>query len=293
MKVLKNRAVAVAVLIAAIVLSSLYGLWKRPAAEAPEGGPKLDTSLSTAYYEQFIADGADVLSAKTERSLCVYNANWDALSESILAVVTVPGAGDGIEDAAWRWFDDLEMGGNDALLLFDAGAQAYYVAASGTFYDRFDAQPVSFVDTCLLEYVQEGDYDGAALNLFGQLHPLFDGSGGSASSVIGAVLPVLVLLLFLMVLFTILDHRRYSVWHSRYGGMVTPPVLYRPILWWHRPGSAWYRRRSAPPPPPGPGGPRPPMGSGTPRPPVGGTRPGPRPASGPRPVSGPRRLTGP
>ena len=35
MKLLKNRAFAVAVLIAAIVLSSLYGLSKKPDVEVP------------------------------------------------------------------------------------------------------------------------------------------------------------------------------------------------------------------------------------------------------------------
>ena len=85
MKLLKNRAVAVLVLVAAIVLSSLYGLSKKPAVEGPGGGPPLDESLSTAYYQDFIVDEANVLSAKTEKSLCLYNANWDQLDSVILA----------------------------------------------------------------------------------------------------------------------------------------------------------------------------------------------------------------
>lgn len=292
MKLLKNKAVAVLILAAAIVLSSLYGLSKKPAVEAPEGGAPLDESLSTAYYKDFIVDEANVLSAKTEKSLCLYNANWDKADGGILAVVTVRSAAGGVEDAAWDWMDALELGENDAILLFDTGAKDAYVVASGRFYDRFASQPDSFVDACLTEYVQRADYDAAALNLFGQVHLLFGSasSGGTVFSIIGAVVPLIILLVVLVVLFNIMDSVRYTGWHRRYGGMGVPPVVYRPILWWHRPGSSWYRRRQMPPPPPGSPGPRPPMGGmggfgSGPRPPIGGGRP---PMGGSRPSSPPR-----
>lgn len=289
MKLLKNRAVAVIVLVAVVVLTSLYGLSQKPAVEAPEGGMELDTSLSTAYYEDFIIDNAGVLSAKTEKSLCIYNANWDKHSDGLLAVVTVHSTGGDVENAAWDWAEDLELGDNDAILLFDTGEKDAYVVANGTFYDRFASQPASFVDTCLEDYLRKGDYEGAALNLFGQVHLLF-GTGNSSwdsGGVISAIILFIVLVVILAVLFSLLDSVRYNSWHRRYGGMAGPTVVYRPILWWHRPGGAWYRRRNAPPPPPssGPGmGPRPPLGgrppiSGTPRPPAGGSS---RPFSPPR-----------
>ena len=64
-----------------------------------------------------------------------------------------------------------------------------------------------------------------------------------------------ILLLVLVCVFTWLDRMRYDRWNRRYGAMGVPPVVYRPILWWHRPGSAWYRMRRNPPPPPPPGRP--------------------------------------
>ena len=278
MKIFKNKAVAILIMVAAIVLSSLYGLSKRPAVEVPEGGAALDASLSTAAFEQYIVDQAGVLSAKTEKSLSLYNANWDRMAGSIMAVVTVKNTSGGAEDAAWDWADQLQLGVNDAILLLDVGSGDYSVAASGTFYDRLDAQSVSFVDACLLEYVQRADYDSGTLNLFGQVHLLF-GAGhtdqtGGVFSIVGAIIPIIILLIVLIVLFNIIDGIRYRSWYSRYGGMGVPPVVYRPILWWHRPGTSWYRRRRTPPPPPrGPGsGPRPPMGNG-PRPPMGGGTP--------------------
>lgn len=289
MKLLKNKAFAALVLIAAIALSSLYGLSKRPQVEVPEGGAALDDSLSTAYLSAYLVDEAGVLSAGTEKSVLLYNANWDKNSRGILAVVTTRGTASlgGIEEAAWTWAEDLLLGENDAILLIDAGAEDYRLVASGTFYDLLAAQSVSFVDACMADYVQQKDYNGGVLNLMGQLH-LLQGSGayssgGGAFGIIAALIPIFVLLILLIVVFTMLDSLRYSSWYGRYGGMPVPPVVYRPILWWHRPGSRWYRRRCAPPPPHHRGpGPRPPMGGGPrgPRPPMGG---GPRP---PRPPMG-------
>lgn len=299
MKLLKNRAVAVIVLIAAIVLSSFYGYSKKPDIEVPEGGAPLDTSISSGTFQQYIEDEAGVLSAGTEKTIQLYNANWDRMTGSILGVVTLRNAAGGLENAAWDWADTLLLGENDAILVLDTGAKEYTVVASGRFFDRLDAQPASFVDTCLYDYVQRGDYDGGVVNLLGQLHLLMGGAygeGGNSSSgsgvlsVIAAFIPVIILLIVLVVLFNLLDSIRYRSWYGRYGTMAAPPVVYRPVFWWHRPGSSWYnRRRHAPPPPPPPrpprpprppmgGGPRPPRG-GSPRPPMGGNS---RPSSSPR-----------
>ncbi len=288
MKLLKNKAFAAFVLIAAIALSSLYGLSKRPQVEVPEGGAALDDSLSTAYLSAYLVDEANALSAGAEKSILLYNANWDKSNRGILAVVTTQGTASlgGIEEAAWTWAEDLLLGENDAILLIDAGAEDYRLVASGSFYDLLAAQSTSFVDACMAGYVQQKDYSGGVLNLMGQLHLLLQpyGSGGEGGSgvfgVIAALIPIVLLLIFLIVLFTMVDSLRYSSWYGRYGGMPVPPVVYRPILWWHRPGSRWYRRHYAPPPPRHRGpGPRPPMGGGPrgPRPPMGG---GPRPPMG-------------
>ena len=294
MKLLKNRGFAAIVLIAAIVLSSLWGLSKMPEVEVPQGGAALNENLSTTEYEDFIIDNANVLSGKAEKSLSLYNANWD-LTGSIMAVVTVRDAGGNLEDAAWDWANDLELGENDAILLLDTGAKEGCVVASGRFYERLAGQSGSFVDAALADGIRAGDYGAAALSLFGQIHLLFGASygedafftGGGVFGIITALIPVIILLVVLIVLFNIIDSIRYSSWYGRYGTMAAPPVVDRPDFWGHRPGSRWFRRRHAPPPPPrGPGGPgpRPPMGGG-PRSPMGGS---PRPPMGgnPRPPVG-------
>lgn len=301
MKLLKNRGFAAIVLIAAIVLSSLYGLSKKPDVEVPDGGVPLDTSISSGHMEQYISDEAKVLSAGTKKTICLYNANWDNIFGGILWVATVRDAGEDLESFANDWAKELELGGDDALLVIDAEVGEYIVVAFGTIYDVLSARPASFVDTCLYDYVQRGDYDGAVVNLLEQLHLLISQGGyqrtsqGGLLGAVSALIPVILLLIVLVVLFSWIDSLRYSSWYGRYGTMAAPPVVYRPIFWWHRPGSRWYNRRwYAPPPPPPPRRPRPPMGGG-PRPPMGGgSRPpmggGPRPpmGGGSRPSSPPR-----
>ena len=290
MKLLKNRAFAVLVLLAAIALSSLYGLSKKPVIELPDGAPPLDESLSTAGFEWLIVDEANVLSGKTEKGLSLYNANWDRAAGSVMAVVSVRDAGAygaDIADAAWNWAEELQLGENDAILIIDAGRTDAYLVSSGTFADRFNNAEGSYVRSCLYEPAINGKWNEGVLALFAETHRLFEVGGASgAGSLIFSLIPVILILVVMVMVLSALDRVRYRTWYGRYGGMPVPPVVYRPIFWWHRPGSAWYRRRSVPPPPPprGPRGPRPPMGGG-PRPPMGG---GPRPpmGGGPRPPRG-------
>ena len=282
MKLLKNRGFAVAVLIVTIALSSLYGLSKRPEAALPAPAPEpgLAMGLSTAAFEPYITDNANILSDDTEQQLSLYNANWDSLGGSILAVVTAGNAGD-IVDAAWDWADDLELGENDALLLMDPGAGDSYLLSFGTFAERFGGRESTYLTQYLYEDFMAGQYDTGVLALFEQMLA----AGTDTLSLLSAVIPIIVLLVVMVVLFNVIDSMRYTSWSRSYGSMGVPPVVYRPIFWWHRPGSAWFRRRRNPPPA-RPRPPRPPVGSG-PRPPMGGSH---RPPAGnsfrpPRPSS--------
>lgn len=310
MKFFKNRAAAIVILAAAVILSSLWGLSKRPLIEVPEGAAPLDVNISTRYLNGYIADEANVLSASTEKTIQIYSANWDRLIGGILGVVTVRGVDGSIEDAAWDWAWQLGLGENDAILLLDTGGKDYYLLPGGRFDACLAGQPASFVDACLYDYVRVSDYNGGVTALLGQLHLSISSSYSSQGTantaagiayVIYSLIPVLILLIVLVVLFNMIDRMRYRSWYGRYGSMTVPTVVYRPIFWWHRPGSRWYRRRPAPPPPPmrpGRSAPRPPAGGFRPpvpppvnhrppagRPPMGG---GPRPSAPSRPSSPPR-----
>ena len=116
MKFFQKRGVAIVVLILAIVASSAWGLHKAPAVSTPEGGEKLDPSLSTAAFTQYVRDDAGVLSDKTEEAIGLYNANWDyylvasgdfydllsGLSESFVASCMADNVQKGDYDAAVR-----------------------------------------------------------------------------------------------------------------------------------------------------------------------------------------------
>ena len=132
MKFFQKRGVAIAVLILAIVASSAWGLHKAPAVSTPEGGEKVDTSLSTAAFEQFVHDDAGILSDKTEETIGLYNANWDKMFGSIMAVVTTDSESD-MENAAYDCAMEMELGENDAVLLIAKQQQDYYLLASGDF----------------------------------------------------------------------------------------------------------------------------------------------------------------
>ena len=269
MKLFQKKGVAILVMVLAIALSTAWGLLRRPVVVV-EGGEALDTSLSTAYYREYIVDNANVLSENTEESLALYDANWDEWSGSILSVVTVDSVSASTEDAAWDWADRLQLGENDAILLLDTSGQDAYLLSSGRFYDRFGGTESNYLGAYLYEDFMAGNYDAGVLNLFAHVHLLFQDNTvipATNNPIEVGGLAILMILLLILV-FSWLDQMRYNTWYRRYGGMPVPPVVFRPILWWHRPGGVWWRRRRPPRPRPprGPGsgsGPRPPFGGGS------------------------------
>jgi len=282
MKFFKNKTVAMVIMAVAIMLSVAFGVLKAPATDGQVAvGAPLDTSLNGDYFRRYILDEADVLSESTEEQMGLYNANWDEMMGGIIGVVTVDSFTGSIDDAAWEYGNALGLGENDAVLFLDAASGEYTVQAYGRMYDLFAAQPGSFVDSHLYGAAADGDYDSAARSFFAAIHPLVyeehnHSAVGSGDSAFVSIFGILLLVAVIIVAFTVIDGIRYSSWNARYGRVLTPPVVYRPILWWHRPGSAWYRRRRNPPPPRPPrsgggfGGPRPPMGGGTTRRPSSG-----------------------
>lgn len=260
MKFFQKRGVAIVVLILAIVASSAWGLHKAPAVSTPEGGEKLDPSLSTAAFEQYVRDEADILSDKTEEAVGLYNANWDKMFGSIMAVVTVQSS-DNLENTAYDYADTMQLGSNDAILVIAKQQQDYYLVASGDFYDLLSGLSQSFVASCMADNVQKGDYDAAVRSLCAALHvelsQQYQQSEAALDEAANGVMFIMILIIF-FVLWIMLDGMRYRRYRRRYmmPGMGIPTVVYRPIFWGRRP----------------PRGPRPPR-SGGPRPPQGGPRP--------------------
>lgn len=267
MKFFQKRGVAIAVLILAILASGAWGLHKAPVVSTPEGGEKLDDSLSTAAFTQYVRDEADILSDKTEEAVGLYNVNWDQMFGSIMAVVTVQSSDD-LENTAYDYADTMQLGTNDAILVIAEQQQNYYVVASGNFYDLLNGLSYSFVDSCMAGGVQKGDYNAAVQELCSQLHVELSRQyrqDQTAQNDAGTAVLFILLLIVIFVIWIMLDRMRYNRYRRRYmmPGMGIPTVVYHPIFWGRRPP-----RGPRPPRPPRSGGPRPPQGG--PRPPYSG-----------------------
>lgn len=289
MKAWKKPWVAILAVLVMIAAAVGIGQLRRPQTQLSGGKTDLDTTLDTAYLSKYLSDGADLFSTGEEESILLYNANWDQRYNSIVAVVTLTESGDAsLYDTALDWADRWQLGAGDAVLVLEtAGAGDYYFLTGDDFYTMMPDDVVSrYLDQYLEADFAAGRYGEGVLNLFSAVNELYydtfglgnegNVSGGSSYPVsygaprLGTILVVGIVLLLLIA--SVADHYRYDTYRRRYGGMGTPPVVFRPILFWHRPGWGWYERRwhrpPPPPPPRGPHGPRP----GGPRP--GGGNPG-------------------
>lgn len=248
-------------------------------APPPSGGAALDTGLSTQQFADYIWDEAGVLSSRQEDSICLYNANWDRRYESIIAVAAVSSVDYAIDDYAYDLGEEIGLGSSDGILVIDVSGKDAYLAV-GPDYPLSDSQITSYMDQSLYKYVQSGRHGDGVLNLFEDLNQYYvnnyglgylDNSGGVPAhedsysdddDLVVGVIMLIFLLAAIVIVVNAIDQSRYNTYRQRYYGVPNPPVVFRPIFFWHAPGSAWYRRnwRQPPPPPPpprGPGGPGP------------------------------------
>lgn len=276
----------VAWLLTAVMVAAAVGIGqakggRREPEPLPSGSAALDTSLSTQQFADYIWDEAGVLSSKEEEQICLYNANWARRYDSIIAVAAVKSADGNIDDYAYDLGSEIELASADGILVIDTASKDAYLAV-GPDYPLTDGQVTSYLDNSLYPYVQSKDYGGGVLNLFKDLNKYYvdnyglgylDNGGsyspdysGSGDTFVGVVMLVIILIAIVLVISAI-DRSRYNTYRRQYYGVVNPPVMFRPIFFWHAPGSWWYRRHWRQPPPP----PRPPRGPGGPGP---GGRPG-------------------
>ena len=268
MKIFQKTWVAWLVTAAMIACAVGIGLSKGSGSSAPAPSG-LDTSLSTGAYEQWIGDFAGVLTDEQEKQICLYNANWDQRYGSIIVVETLADTPNvSLEEYTYDRAEEFELGAYDGYLTINPqNGDAYF--AVGMDYPLSDSQVGVYLSQYLYDSVASREYGKGVLTLFSALNQYYldnygDGSTtvaqpqvGGASSIMGWVM----LLVILLVIATIVDNLRYATYRQRYYGVLNPPVVFRPILFWHGPGSSWYRKRWRQPPPP-PGGPKGPGGPG-------------------------------
>ena len=261
-------------IVAAIGIGRVRGDRPEP---LPSGSAALDESLSTQQFADYIWDEAGVLSSKEEEAICLYNANWAQRYDSIIAVAAVTSVDGDIDEYAYDLGEEIELASADGILVIDVSAKDAYLAV-GPDYPMTDSEITSFMNSGLYDYVQSGKTGEGIINLFGKINSFYVNnyglgyldnsspysSGGDAA--VGVVMLVIILIAIVLVI-NALDRARYNTYRRQYYGVLNPPVVFRPIFFWHGPSTSWYRRhwRPAPPPPP-----RPPQGPGGPRPGGGG-----------------------
>ena len=280
----KSYAIGWVVLVVAIIAAVVMGQLRKPSGGVSlEQSIGLDTSLDTAYYEQFIYDKVDVLkNSSTEKELALYNANWDQRYNSLVAFVSEDSVSGSAEDYAYDLAEDFELGDGDALLLIVKDTDEYQFVYGEDFRSIVNAKTVDELAACL----ENGDWEHGILSFYSTLDTIYRANFGlgngdyqgevGPSFTSGITMAWIVWLVgFILVAYLLLsaiDRSRYNAYRAQYYGVVNPPVVFRPIFFWHGPRYGWYTRHwHRPPPPPPPRGPRPPTGGG-PRP-GGGTRP--------------------
>jgi len=283
MKFFQKTWVAVLLTAAMIAGAIFIGQTKRDSSVPTPGEVGLDTGLSTQQFENYIWDEAGELSGSEIKEICLYNANWAQRYDSIIAVAVVKSVSGDIVDYAYELGEDIELASADGILVIDTKAQDAYLAV-GPDYPMTDSQITSYMDNSLYSYVMSKDYGNGILNLFANVNRFYVDNyglgylekGSGTGSGMGMLFTVIVLVVILIVVASAIDSARYNTYRSRYYGVVNPPYVFRPILFWHGPSYGWYRRNWHRPAPPNR------------RPPSGGSRPGGTSGGGFSGFSGPR-----
>lgn len=279
MKLIKKYPIAIILSILVIALAIGLGQAKHmenrpvaPQTDSSSNSPDFDYSLDGRSYDTFILDDAEILSSSSREEISLYNANWDKQFQSIVAVVTIDSAnGRALEDVSRDYALEGELSKYDALLLLAVNDHASYLTVGDLFfpdYTRADFQ--TLLDRSLTSPFLAGNYEDAISSFFSALNVEYSSTYGYGQNSVPAflsfrgtsmIVSAVVLVILAFVFFTIIDNIRYSRYHRQYGAMMAPPVLFHPILFWHRPGSRWFLRRQQihrrpPPPPPPRSGPR-------------------------------------
>lgn len=277
MKFFKNKIVAV-VLTALVIAGCLgYGWMQKPA------------EVAQPVYNQWVYDGADILSADTEAIVAQYNSQWDSSYSSVTAIATVPNTNNwDIYQYAVTMGERWGLGSNDQMLLIDYGGDQYYFVSSYNIEDQMGYDRMWNIFQSEFEPAYgNGSYDIAVQNVYSALdesYAKYLGTGVqndyseyyydnyydysdynesyASESRVGS------LFVFLIIAFIVLnaiDKARYRSWYAR-GAAYRASRAFMPIIFWHRPGGAWFRRMDA------------------------GVRGGPRPGPGPNPGPGVNRT---
>ncbi|WP_195279452.1 TPM domain-containing protein [Clostridium sp. J1101437_171009_A5] len=264
MGALKKRGTALLLAVLMILAAIGIGQLRKEQYLLPQDtGVPLDNSLDTGSVSRFLDDQAGLLSEGAEQTVRLYNANWDARYHSVVALVTVEHTTSGsLEEAAQAAGLDMGLGEGDAILYIDASQGSYYLFPGTEFSTLLTTQAMEDLDRRVLS---GSAWEDGVLSFYQGMDELYQNAFGtgdmgtagyttSSKASVDWVSMTVVAVALVFVLACVADEYRYNEYRRRYYGVPNPPVLFRPILFWHGPRYGWYRRRWNAPPPPPPGG---------------------------------------
>lgn len=254
------------VLIVAILAGLTLGQVRKDRYRVAEHSP------SATAYQRYISDKANVLTASQEETLCTYNAKWDRLYGVTVAFVSEKTVSGDPEDYAYDWGDRAGLDGMDAVLLYVSGEDSYQVAPG----DRLGGYLNSGAQNRLVKPLNDTSisFGEAAVEFYRVMDSIlaerlgsdYRTGGSTSEAVFGFIFVMILLLVVVFVVLSAIEASRFNAYRTQYYGVANPPVVFRPIFFWHGPRSSWYRRHWAPTPPKPPRPPQPPRGGSGPRP---------------------------
>ena len=255
MKFFKNKIVAIVLTLAVIAGCLGYGWTQKPA------------EMAQPTFNQWVYDGADILSPETEMLVEKYNEKWDTDYGSVTALATVPSTRNwDVYDYAVTMGNYWGLGEKDQMLLIDEGGNQYEFVMSelADLQMGYDVMWNIFQQDFVPAYTN-GSYDAAVQGLYEALDTgytsylgtelgtgyyddyyygdaYYDASDYYTSSVdFGSIIFMLVIL---FVVLSAIDKSRYRSWYRR-GAAYRAANAFVPFIFWHRPGGTWFRSMNA------------------------------------------------
>lgn len=234
MNVLKSRKFAAVVLVVCVIAAVFLGQVRKPSG--------------------YVDDGARALSTGQISTLRGYNAKWDKEYGRVVAFVSVDDVNGDWDSYAISRGRAMGLGEGDALILYLKDVDDYTVVLGDDMAQWVDAQTEAILNDPLLT---ARDFTDGVMDFYGLMDTFLAQTFSQqiaparSESIAGTIVLLAVIAIIALVIVSAVESARFNAYRTRYYGVVNPPVVYRPIFFWHRPGSSWYRRhwRPASPPP--------------------------------------------
>ncbi len=276
MKFFKKPSVAILLTVLLVALCCVWGYSR--AYESSEAAHEGEISLragenSLNYYLNWIDDEADLFTMETTDTLARNNLDLNNTYGTLLAIKTLHYLnGQDIETYSKELFDKVSLGSRDFLLVIEESSQAWYLVYGGGLTSYVEDTPGldELVRRNLDDAFFQDGSDTGILTLFDDLKdwcsqamPKLDTTPDTGNPfltsygevqavslkdiILGILFTLLVNIWWIILLFVVLNlvdrhrFRKYITAYPPVAGAV-PPVFFRPLLFWHRHGSAWYYR---------------------------------------------------